>query len=319
LAAWERGESILLERYPAYHGRFRGNLLQVELSFTSGKSARLLQLYEDNSLETLLFDFLPPAEWDQARQRYAGEYVSGPQPTTYYVGFDVNRPPFDDRRVRRAFTLATDRETLADVTLGGYAFPATGGFVPPGIAGHSPGIGLPYDPEGARHLLAEAGYPGGRGFPILDALTMDRPDAVLTIEYLQAQWLQNLGIEITWKKMELGRFLDRLSRERPHMYLMGWTADYPDPDDFLGARTWRVRTGWQNKAYDGLVDGARRVMDQEERMRMCQQADRILVEAAPILLLCYGRFDMLVKPWVTKYPTSPMNMWFWKDVIIEPH
>jgi len=319
LSAWERGESMLLERYPVYHGRFTGNLLGVELSFTSGKPARLLQTYEDNSLETILFDFLPPAEWDHARQRYAGEYVSGPQPCTYYIGFDVNRPPFDDGRVRRAFTLATDSETLADVTLGGYAFPATGGFVPPGMPGHSPGIGRPYDPEGARHLLAEAGYPGGRGFPILDALTMDRPDAVLTIEYLQAQWLENLGIEITWKKIELGRFFDRLSGERPHMWLMGWVADYPDPDNFLRVSTWRVRTGWQNKAYDGLIEDARRVMDQGERMRMYGQADRILIEAAPILLFCYGRFDMLVKPWVSKYPTSPMKTWFWKDVIIEPH
>jgi oligopeptide transport system substrate-binding protein len=187
------------------------------------------------------------------------------------------------------------------------------------MPGHSPGIGQPYDPEGARCLLAEAGYPGGRGFPVLDALTVDRPAAVPTIEYLQAQWLENLGVEITWKKMEWGRLLDRLSRETPHMRYAGWVADYPDPDNFLRVGFLWERTGWRNEAYDRLVEGARRVMDQEERMRMYGQADGILVEEAPVLPLLYWRFHLLVKPWVRKYPTSPMKTWFWKDVIIEPH
>jgi oligopeptide transport system substrate-binding protein len=319
LAAWERGESLVLERNPAYHGRFTGNLQRVELSFVLGQSATLLQAYQDSRLDTFFSVLLPPAEWDRARQRYAGEYVSGPVLATQYIGFDVNRPPFDDRRVRRAFTLATDRETLADVALRGYLFPAAGGFVPPGMAGHSPGIGLPYDPEGARHLLVEAGYPDGQGFPVLDALVGHRPIAVPAIEYLQAQWRENLGVEITWKKMEWGRLLDRLSRETPHMWLMGWLADYPDPDNFLRVSSWRVYTEWQNEAYEGLVEGARRVMDQEERMRMYQQADRILVDEAPILPLVYARLHLLVKPWVRKYPTSPMKACFWKDVIIEPH
>jgi len=67
------------------------------------------------------------------------------------------------------------------------------------------------------------------------------------------------------------------------------------------------------------VEAARRVVDHEERMRMYRQADRILVEEAPVLHLCYGRFHMLVKPWVRRYLTSPLRWWFWKDVVIEPH
>jgi ABC-type oligopeptide transport system substrate-binding subunit/class 3 adenylate cyclase len=319
LAAWERGESMVLERNPAYHGRFTGNLLQVELSSPSQQPARILQMYEDNRLEAFHFGRIPQADWYRARQRYAGEHVSGPSLMTWYIGFHVNRPPFDDRRVRRAFILATDRETLADVARRGYVSPATAGFVPPGMPGHSPGIGLPYDPEGARHLLAEAGYPGGRGFPVLESLASHWPWVVLTVEYLQAQWRENLGVEITWKQMELGRLLDRLSRESPHLWLMGWIADYPDPDNFLRVSTWRFNTGWQSEAYDGLVEGARRALDQGKRMRMYQQADRILVEEAPILPLFYSRLHLLVKPWVKRFPVSPLKWWFWKDVIIEPH
>jgi oligopeptide transport system substrate-binding protein len=172
-------------------------------------------MYEEDALETIFFGDLSQADLDRARQRHAEEYVVGPWLATFYVGFDVSRPPFDDPRVRRAFTLATERETLADVAMRGYVFPATGGFVPPGTPGHSPGIGLPYDPEGARQLLAEAGYPSGLGFPAIDCLApSSRLAPVPIIECLQAQWLENLGIEITWKQIETG-FLD--SGDRDHL------------------------------------------------------------------------------------------------------
>jgi len=320
LAAWERGEFLVLERNPDYHGRFAGNLQRIECSFLTGQAERLLDMYEQNDLDVLPLVSLPPPERDRARQRYAGEYVSGPWLSTDFIGFDVSRRPFDDVRVRRAFTLATDRETLADVTLRGYAFPATGGLVPPGMPGHSPGIGLPYDPQGARQLLAEAGYPDGRGFPAIDCLARDDPGHDLLGEYLRAQWLQNLGVEITWKQIEWGRFLDRVSEETPHMLMVEWLVDYPDPDNLLRVGyQWWVAPEWRNEGYRELVEGARRVMDQAERMRMYQEADRILVEEAPILPLHYGRSHVLVKPWVRKHRTSPQKLWFWKDVIIESH
>ncbi len=318
LEAWRQGESMFLVRNPEYHGRFRGNLQRVELTLIPSKEwAAQLELYEADGLDILDMAFFPPTELYDARQRHAGEYVSLPWLATTYVVFDMRRPPFDDLWVRRAFVLALDRETLADVAMKGDVFPATGGFVPPGMPGHSAGIALPYDPERARELLAEAGYPGGRGFPIVDALAFHGTEPA--VEYLQAQWRESLGIEIIWEIMEWGMYLDRLDREPPHTCLAGWMADYPDPDNFLRVSPIRRYTGWQNKAYDSLVEEARRATDQEERMRLYQQADRILVEEAAIMPLTYRRYHLLVKPWVKKSPTSPMKVWFWKDVIIEPH
>jgi ABC-type oligopeptide transport system substrate-binding subunit/DNA-binding SARP family transcriptional activator len=316
LAAWERGTFMVLERNPTYHGRFTGNLQRVECSFLAGQPARFLQMYEENRLD--IFSDLPPAEMNRARHRYAGEYVSGPRLSIDFVGFDTSRPPFNDLRVRQAFTLATDREALADVTLGGYAFPATGGFVPPGMPGHSPGIGLRYDPEAARQLLAEAGYPGGRGFPTVACVARDDPGHDLMCEYLQAQWLESLGIEITWQEIAWVRFPHRMSEETPHLWMVGYWADYPDPDDYLRIMWW-LPPGWQHEVYNRLVEDARRAMVQEERMKLYQQADRILVGEAPVLPLCYARFHMLVKPWVKRYLTSPLRWWYWKDVILEPH
>jgi ABC-type oligopeptide transport system substrate-binding subunit len=316
LAAWEPGQSMVLERNSTYHGRFTGNLQRVECSFIAGQPGRFLRMYEEERLD--IFCDLPPAEVNRARHRYAGEYVSGPRLSVDFVGFNVSRPPFDDVRVRRALTLATDREALADVALRGYAFPATGGFVPPGMPGHSPGIGLPYDPQAARQHLAEAGYPSGRGFPAVECVARDDPGHDLMCEYLQAQWLETLGIEITWQEIPWVRFPDRMSGDLPHLWMVGYWADYPDPDDYLRVMWW-LPPDWQHNVYGQLVEDARRAMDQEERMKLYQQADQILVEEAPLLSLCYARFHMLVKPWVRRYLTSPLRWWHWKDVIIEPH
>lgn len=316
LVAWERGESIVLERNPTYHGHFTGNLQRVECSFVSGEPGRLLQMYGEDRLD--ICADLPPALMSRARHQFAGEYISGPRLSIDLIGFDVSRPPFDDRRVRQAFALATDRETLADVTLRGYAFPATGGLVPPGMAGHSPGIGLPHDPEAARQLLAEAGYPGGHGFPDLACIARDDPGHGHMCEYLQAQWRENLGVEMSWEEIEWARFPGRMDESVPHMWMVGYWADYPDPDDYLRIMWW-LPSGWLHPVYDQLVEDARRAVDQVERMKLYAQADRILIEEVSILPLTYARFHVLVKPWVRKYLTPPLRWWFWRDVVLEPH
>jgi ABC-type oligopeptide transport system substrate-binding subunit len=316
LQAWERGESLVLERNADYHGRFKGNVERVELSPVEEWAVRL-EMYEADGVEVLDLWGLPAPERDRARQRHAGEYVTLPKLETFYAGFDVNRPPFDDPRVRRAFVLATDREALVDVALGGYEFPAGGGFIPHTMPGHSPGIGLPYDPDQAQRLLSDAGYPGGRGFPAVEALTLR--GSVPVAEHLRARWRERLEITVTWETKDWATFLDRLAEQPPHVFLIAWEADYPDPDNFLRASSMRRQTRWQDEAYEGLVEEARCVTDQGERMKVYQEADRILVEKAAIMPLTYRCFHMLVKPWVRKFPTSAPFWWFLKDVVIGPH
>jgi ABC-type oligopeptide transport system substrate-binding subunit/class 3 adenylate cyclase len=306
LESWQPGRSMVLSRNSEYRGRFRGNVQRVEVS----SPVDPLAPYEADSVD-VSFEFRP----------LQGEiYVPQPLLATGYLNLDVSRPPFDDPRVRRAFVLAIDRETLSYEIQWGDA-PATGGFIPPGMPGHSPGIGLLYDPDGARQLLAEAGYPKGSGFPAIDSL--DTPDPLAADEsprntYLQEQWREVLGVEITWELVERTIGSDRLDREPPRMFRAIWFADYPDPDSFLRVCI-RDRTRWRNEVYERLVAAARGAMDPGERIKLYHQADRILVEEAPIVPLFYGCFQLLLKPWVRKYPTSPMNSWYWKDVVIEPH
>jgi ABC-type oligopeptide transport system substrate-binding subunit/DNA-binding SARP family transcriptional activator len=315
LEAWRRGEVLVLARNPDYHGHFQGNVQRVELFPLTDWSARL-QMYEDDALEVLGITFFPSAKRELARQRYAGEYVSRPVLETCFLVFDANGPPFDDVRVRRAFALATDRETLAEEVLQGYATAATGGLLPQGMPGHSPDIGLPYDPEQAQRLLAEAGYPGGRGFPAVDTLAPRVVEARVT--YLQSQWREILGVEVAWQTPEWATFLDQLNNERHHLFCAMWVADYPDPDNFLRVSRTETWAGWQNERYDRLVGEARRVMEQEERMKRYRQAEEILVAEAPILPLTYEREHLLIKPWISYYPTTASRAVFWKDVVIAP-
>jgi ABC-type oligopeptide transport system substrate-binding subunit/DNA-binding SARP family transcriptional activator len=321
LKAWQPAESIVLERNPTYHGRFSGNVERVEIGLLPDPFARWAE-YEADNLDVFNLSRLAPPERDRARQQHPGEHISVQMPVTRFIDFDVSRPPFDDVRVRRAFVLATDRHRLADVILRGYSLPATGGLVPPGMPGHSAGIGLPYDPERARQLLAQAGYPGGRGFPPVEALGAD-----VTVgwrEYLQAQWRENLGLDIPWEPIAWSDIMRRRGPP-PHLLCGGWGADYPDPDSFMrGCLMYQDRfkhwTRWRDASYERLVQKARHLMNQAERMELYRQADKILVEEAPILPLHHPMEVLLVKPWVTKYPPPLIVEQFYaKHVVIEPH
>ncbi len=318
LEAWRPGESMVLVRNAGYRGRFTGNVQRVELALLPlTEWPTMLEMYEADQLDVLLrLWHLPPMEMDRVRRQYAGEYVLAGTLHTGYLAFDTQRPPFDDPRVRRAFVLAVDRETLADVILRRDWFPATGGLVPPGMPGHAPGIALPYDPERAGRLLVEAGYPGGRGFPVTRALAFSGIEAI--VEYLRVQWRENLGVEVSCKTVQFGAFETERCREASHITITALQATYPDPDDFL--RGGFLHTGgWQSTAYRELVEKARRIVDHGKRMKLYREAEKILVTEAPVVPYVHARWGLLVKPWVKRYPVSPLRQWFWKDVIIEPH
>jgi ABC-type oligopeptide transport system substrate-binding subunit len=316
LERWQPGERLVLRRNPDYHGRFQGNVEQVELFPRTDWSTRL-QMYTDDALDVLGITFFPSDKREMARQRHADECVSWPILETCYLVFDVSRPPFDDARVRRAFALSTDRQAIAEVATEGHAATASGGLLPPGMPGHSPAIGLPYDPERARRLLAEAGYPEGRGFPAVDALAFQAVEGRMS--YLGAQWRGTLDVEVTWRTPAWAAFLDQLRNERHHILCVMWVADYPDPDNFMRVSRAEVWSHWRDERYDSLVAEAGRVMDQEERMALYRQADELLVAEAPILPLLYERRHLLIKPWVRHYPITASRAIFWKDVILEPH
>jgi oligopeptide transport system substrate-binding protein len=203
------------------------------------------------------------------------------------------------------------------VVMKGYYFPATGGLIPPGMPGHSPEIGLPYNPEQAQGALAKAGYPAGRGLDPVDLFTFR--SLTPYAEGLVPHWQKILGLEISWEAVDYGVFVERMNKTPPRMFLSGWTADYPDPDNFLRVSPVRRYTHWQNSAYGELVETARQVGAQGERLKLYKQAEQILMQEAVVMPLAYMRRHLLVKPWIKRLPMSPIKHWFWKDVIMEAH
>jgi ABC-type oligopeptide transport system substrate-binding subunit/class 3 adenylate cyclase len=311
IESYEPGKAMRLVRSPTYHGRVSGNLdgIEVKVGDIVGSPDEIRHYEKDGADIVFLSEPTYPA-----RHRFAEEYLTGPEPGVYFVGFDTSRPPFDDLKVRQAFVMAVDRERLADEALDGFMYPAAGGCVPPIIPGHSPGINLPYDPIRARQLMAQAGYPDGQGFPTL-AIAIARP-AINVFEPLKAQWLANLNVAIALEVMDWESAL-RVYQSR-NIFVMGWQADYPDPDNFLRVGIQSTLPNWHNETYDRLLESARRTIRQEDRIALYQAADRILIEDAVAMPIAYAKSHLLCKPWV-KLPAGRAGGWYFKDVIIEPH
>ena len=262
-----------------------------------------------------------PGTTARARAAHGRELALTPQPSTFHLVFRADRPPFDDVRVRQAFVHAVDREALAREVWEGQYLPGTGGFVPPAMPGHSAGIGLAYDPDRARDLLAQAGYPGGQGFPDVSLLHYGGSARELVVPFLQKAWRKSLGLSLEAQSVEWGVFIERRDRDPAHLTLGGWSADYPDPDSLLRV-TFHSTEGinpprWHNARFDGLVEEAARVADQARRMELYQEADRILVvEETVIMPLGYAQGRMLAKPWVT-IPRVPPVLVRLKHIVLE--
>jgi oligopeptide transport system substrate-binding protein len=272
-----------------------------------------LSMYQDDDLDRLLLWWLAPEKMEPARQKFAEEYISLPGNTSGSLVFNTSEPPLDDRRVRRALTMAFDK---AQLPIGGLSFPATGGLIPPSIWGHSQGIGLRYDLERARSYLVEAGYPDGRGLPPITVLTP--PEWTNAVEFPADRWRKDLGIEVNCEIMEWYDY-QQTTWDHPlhHVKFQPWVADYPDPDNFMRVFMSLV-SPWRNERYWELIEKARGIKNQEERISLYRRADQLLVEAAVVVPIMNLRTQLLVKPWV-RNSWAPLFHNIWKDVVIEPH
>lgn len=316
LVDWEPGRRAVLERNPAYYGRFSGNVKRIELLFQPDEGSSFRQMMDQGVLDAVSLSLLPAAEQESARQQHAGGYLTGPVLSTTYVGFNVTRPPFADVRVRRALTMAVDRARLAGIAKRGMDFSATGGLVPPGMPGHLRDGGLPFAPDKARALLAQAGYARGDGFPPVTAVFIADPSPQQISQFLQSQWQEHLGIEIAWQAHAWEDVIELLQNRTPDLWILGWSADYPDPDNFLRVSDFRLNGGWRHPQFDQWVAAGRQVTDQRARLDLYRQAEEVLLTEAPIIPLLYKRFHWLLQPWVSQFPTAPVVRNVWKDVVV---
>ncbi|GAH44893.1 unnamed protein product, partial [marine sediment metagenome] len=285
---WQRDKSMTLVRNPDFCGRFSGNLQLVEIYIHSYSEWEIQSaMYEADDLDNMDLTYFPPEELNRLRRQHSGDYISVPDLGVYFLVFNTQRAPFDDPQIRRAFMMAVDRQAgVGSAVSGGAGIPAMGGLIPAGMPGHSTGIGVPYDPVGAQELMAQAGYPGGSGIPPVEIIIW--PDAEVQMEGKRRSWQETLGVEVSFKKIPQIDIKERAKSEPSQIYLTGWMADYPDPDNILRVGFRKEMSGWDGVAFDGLVAKARRMLDQTQRLKLYQEADRILIEEAIVLPLVYG-------------------------------
>lgn len=213
---------------------------------------------------------------------------------TYFLRFNTTRKPLDDSRVRRALTMCIDKKLLVDKIL--KTGEVTGShFVPPGTANCRSPEGLPYDPESARRLLTEAGYPSGQGMRPIQYLfeSVSGGGSVhskIAVE-LQQMWQKELGIKVELRQMEKQVYLAAQRSLEYDVSRSTWIGDYNDPNTFLDlfrANNGNNRTGWKHNPYDNLMDRASVLTDLDERANLLREAESILVrEEAPIAPLYY--------------------------------
>jgi len=235
-----------------------------------------------------------------------------PQLTVHYAAYRADRPPFSSELVRKAFSHAIDRSLLGGI-FGDLAHLATrGGAIPPAMPGHSHRAGPEYDPELAARLLTDAGYPGGKGLPRLE---LAAPKWISGAEELISQW-EAIGARVDLARLALPFDFD--SPNDHDILISAWGADYPDPDGFF--RGFMTNGPWPvyvDDEIDELLEQARSLHNQAERMRLYHEIDRLWVhEHAAILPLMYPRMMLLSRPWVDGFPASPLMKGRFDQVVI---
>jgi oligopeptide transport system substrate-binding protein len=242
------------------------------------------------------------------------DLYSGVSLCTDFVVFDVTQPPFDDVKVRQAFTIAFDRQKYIDVVNNGVGILAKGPY-PPALPGYNLNLqGLPYDPGQARQLLAESKYGGPQGLPpIIFTDSGIGNTAGVSVAAMAQMWQQNLGVTITIENLEPDKYYDLLySGQHGQLFSGGWCADYPDPENFAdvlfhtGAQQ---NTGnYSNPALDAVLEQARLEQDVTKRIQLYQQAEQIIVQDAPALFIMHEVSYELVRPNVKGFVLTPISI-----------
>jgi len=238
---------------------------------------------------------------------------------TYYLFINVRKPPLDNPILRRALALDIDRTTIARDVLEGSRSPAQC-FTPPDCAGYTCQTEVPYDVSEARRLLAEAGFPGGRGLPSFEVQSYSIDTAVRTMEVIQSRWARDLGVHITIAPQEQKTLFQNQQDGNYSMAFSGWIADYADPSTFLntmvtgGGNNW---AGWSNPAYDRLIDQAAGTADRSARFELFQKAEAILLGEAPLIPLYFGEQPYLIQPSVHGWPPSKLGFVRFQNVWLE--
>ncbi len=304
LKTWRFNHVIEVERNPHYWdaevvGLNEIHFFPIENASTEERAFRngLLHYCYTVPLERMEF-------W---QAQHAPEFRIQPYFGTYYFRFNTTRPPLDDQRVRRALSMAIDREAIIGNILRGGQQPAWS-ITPPMEGFYEPPEGITFDPAEARRLLAEAGFPGGEGFPPKTILINTSEAHRVIAEAIQAMWRRELGIQVNITNQDWQVYLDSQRDLNYDISRAGWIGDYLDPFTFLDLWTTgdgMNQTGWSDPEFDRLIQQATQEGDAQARLDILNQAESLMMSQSPVApIYIYTRIYLLdprVRGWYPKY------------------
>lgn len=317
LKEWKMNSYIMLEKNPAYWDAANVKLNKIYLYPTENIDAEerafragMLHITKD----------VPQMKIRHYQTNFPHLIRAEPILTTYFYRFNVTSGPLKDKRVRKALAMALDRESLVkNVTRGGQV-PAYN-LTPPGFPGFNPTARLTNDLAAAKKLLADAGYPDGKGFPGINILFNTHEGHRSVAEAIQQMWKKNLNINVTLRNEEWKVFLTTLDQLDFQVARAGWGADYVDPNSFLDmfiTGGGNNQTGWSNAEYDSLLKESARTGDPEKRFALLERAETILMDEVPISPLYFYTRPTLIHPSVKGFYPTPLDLHPWKYVYLDP-
>jgi peptide/nickel transport system substrate-binding protein len=284
-ASWDRGHRVVLEKNPTYW-KYPVKVERVIYRPIVEDQARLTELLT-GTLDVIVgvpADFVGQLEQNPkiTLLKQVGAHV-------WYLGMNNQKKPFDDKRVRQALNYAVNKEAIVKDVLKGTGASSRGPVLP-GTWGADPALkAYPYDPERAKKLLAEAGYPSGFSTTLWVPESGSGMQAPVAMSTVMQSNLKAVGVNVTLQTMEWGAYLAKLRTKEQELFALSWMAGTEDPDmvmyPLLHSSQWTPvgpnRALYKNPRFDALLQQARLTTDQAKRTQLYREAQRILVDDAP--------------------------------------
>jgi len=316
LKEWKINRRITVERNPHYWNAENVRLNQVvfyptENVTTEERMFRAGQLHYSGIPSDKIQAYSQSGDPSLRIQPYLG---------VYFYRLNVDKPQLSDKRVRRALGMTINRDQLVSQITKGGQIPAYA-ITPPGTMGYYPESDLAFDPEGAKKLLAEAGYPNGEGFPTTEILYNTSEGHRKIAVALQQMWKKHLNIDVVLLNQEWKVYLDTVSNHHYEIARAGWIGDYVDPNNFLDmflCNGGNNRTRWCNPEYDQIIlQQVPKAKTHQQRLELFQQAETILLDEMPVIPIYIYTSNNLVHPTVKNFGRNILNQANYREMYLE--
>lgn len=313
LDAWRPDEILTVKRNPHYWGADAVRLDGVAFHPVSNEQTEE-RMFRAGQLHVTYT--VPMYRIEEYRRTQPEVVQIHPYLGSHFHRFNASRPPFDDVRVRRAFSLALDRDAIAANVLKAGEAPARH-WVPPDTAGYTTEYRVEEDAARAKALLAEAGHPDGAGLPELKLIYNSSETEKVIAQAIQQMWRDRLGARVTLVNQDYKVYLDTMNQLDYDIARSIWIGDVIDPVNFLEcflSNAGNNRTGWASDAYDARIAAAYAEPNPSARLAHLQAAERILLEEAVIAPIFFMTQKYLQSPRVKGLTPNPLGMLPWRDI-----